>query len=183
MADLTEADVTRTLWAARDLLRASRVQYMLIGALALSAWGRPRATLDLDFQVLTDADGLERLQRAAPAWGFAVDESWMEWNPLLRGSQIRLVADRVPVDLLLPRDDQDREALGRRRKKRLGTKIFWVASAEDLILQKLKVGRPRDFEDASTVIARQGGRIDMEYLQRWARRLGIRQELDYILTL
>ena len=32
-----------------DALREIRVPYMVIGAFALPAWGRPRATLDLDF--------------------------------------------------------------------------------------------------------------------------------------
>jgi hypothetical protein len=58
--------------------------------------------------------------------------------------------------------------------------MFWVASPEDLILQKLKVGRPRDFEDAATVLARQHRQIDLEYLYLWAERLGIVGELNYI---
>ena len=34
----------------RDL----KVPYMLIGALALPVWGRPRATLDIDFMILAE---------------------------------------------------------------------------------------------------------------------------------
>ena len=30
-----------------------RLPYMVIGAFALAAWGRPRATLDLDFMIQT----------------------------------------------------------------------------------------------------------------------------------
>lgn len=164
-------------------LRGRRLKYMLIGAMALSVWGRPRATLDLDFLVLADAEGLGRLRLAAQGWGFEVNESWMEWNPLLRESQIRLLYRGIPVDILLPRDEHDRQALQRRRRKKLGARMLWVASAEDFILQKLKVGRPRDFEDAATIIARQQGRIDQVYLRSWARRLGILRELTYILTL
>lgn len=183
MSGPTEHDLMQALWTARDFLRAGRVKYMVIGALAVSIWGRPRATLDLDFQVLADADGLERLRLSAPSQGFGIDESWMEWNPLLRGSQLRLGYGGIPVDMLLPRDEHDRQALQRRRRKRLRAKVLWVTSPEDLILQKLKVGRPRDFEDASTVLARQGRRIDMAYVQSWARRLGISEELAYILRL
>ena len=41
--------------ALRDIvlaLRQVRIPYMLIGALALPVWGRPRATLDIDFVIL-----------------------------------------------------------------------------------------------------------------------------------
>jgi len=31
---------------------------MMIGAWALSVWGRPRATMDLDFLVMVDGKGL-----------------------------------------------------------------------------------------------------------------------------
>lgn len=42
------------------------------------------------------------------------------------------------------------------------------ATAEDLILHKLFAGRPRDLEDATEVVRRQGDQLDWEYLERWA---------------
>lgn len=172
--------LAESLWKAVDVLRACRMRYMLIGAVALSIWGRPRATLDLDFLVLTNVENIPYLQRRARAREFEVDEAWLEWNPLLRESQIRLLHGAIPVDILLPRDAHDQKALQRRCRRRLGKRMFWVTSPEDLILQKLKVGRPRDFEDAATVLARQHRQIDLEYLYLWAERLGILGELNYI---
>ena len=40
-----------------------RLPYMVIGAFALAAWGRPRATLDLDFMIQT-ADSRETRETA-----------------------------------------------------------------------------------------------------------------------
>jgi hypothetical protein len=54
---------------------------------------------------------------------------------------------------------------------------------EDFVLQKLKVGRPRDFEDAVSVIERFRERLDRRYLERWAGRLGVLAELDYVMGL
>lgn len=51
-------------------------------------------------------------------------------------------------------------------------RYYWVVSPEDFILQKLKVGRPRDFEDALSVLERSGKTLDRRYLQRWAGRIG-----------
>jgi hypothetical protein len=37
------------------------------------------------------------------------------------------------------------------------------------------------FGDVTTVIVRQGEALDLEYMFRWARRLGIGEELAYVL--
>ncbi len=62
-------------------------------------------------------------------------------------------------------------------------RTYWVVCPEDFILQKLKVGRPRDFEDALSVLERSEKSLDKRYLQRWAGRIGISAELEYILSL
>lgn len=46
---------------------------------------------------------------------------------------------------------------------------------------KLKVGRPRDFEDAIVVLVEQRDTVDEAYMTRWAERLGIADELAYLL--
>jgi hypothetical protein len=55
--------VLEVLAAVIDSLKGARVSYMMIGAWALSVWGRPRATMDLDFLVMVDGKGLGRLER------------------------------------------------------------------------------------------------------------------------
>jgi hypothetical protein len=80
-----------------------------------------------------------------------------------------------------PRDAHDEQILKRRRKKRFHNRYFWFVSPEDLIVQKIKVGRPLDFEDATTVLEKCGPLLDRRHLERWASRLGLSAELDYIL--
>jgi hypothetical protein len=86
-----------------------------------------------------------------------------------------------PLGPAIPRDDHDRQAFRRRRRRRWEQHSYWFVSAEDLVLQKLKVGRPRDFEDAAGVIQRTGPALDAAYLRRWASRLGIAAEFEYML--
>jgi hypothetical protein len=157
------------------------VRYAIIGAWALSLWGKPRATADLDFLVLVKDDRLERLTAVMTNSGMEIDELWQQWNPLLRGSQARLQYRGVTIDLLLPRDQHDQAIFRRLRKKRVAGRYYWVVSLEDFILQKVKVGRPRDFEDAVSVIARFPEMLDRKYLERWADRLGVIAELDYVM--
>ena len=157
------------------------MRYAIIGAWALSLWGKPRATADLDFLVLVKDDRLERLTAVMTNSGMDIDELWQQWNPLLRGSQARLQYRGVTIDLLLPRDQHDQAIFRRLRKKRVAGRYYWVVSLEDFILQKVKVGRPRDFEDAVSVIARFPEMLDRKYLERWADRLGVIAELDYVM--
>jgi hypothetical protein len=152
----------------------------VVGACALAVWGQPRATLDLDLLVLVDEHGLARVVRHLQQAGMALDAAWSEWNPLLRALQARLRFRDLTVDILRPRDRHDVTALSRRRRRSLAGHQFWFVAAEDLILQKLKVGRPRDFEDALSVLVRQGRRLDRRHLRRWAARLGIEAELAYV---
>lgn len=166
-----------------DVFQLERVPYALIGAWALAVWGRPRATLDLDFLVMAKERDLDRLSARMARTGMQMDEAWFEWNPMLRGSQLRLQFRGVAVDLLRPRDPHDRQVFRRRRKRRLENRYYWVVAPEDFVLQKLKVGRPRDFEDALSVLERSGEDLNRAYLRRWAGRLGILEELEYILSL
>lgn len=166
-----------------ECLRRARVRYAIIGAWALSLWGKPRATADLDFLVLVKDEELERLTAFMTGTGMEVDEAWQQWNPLLRGSQVRFQYRGVMIDFLCPHDQHDQEIFKRLRKKRVEREYYWVVSLEDFILQKLKVGRPRDFEDALSVVERFGETLDRNYLREWAAQLSVTAELDYVLRL
>jgi hypothetical protein len=173
--------VLEVLAAVIDSLKGARVSYMMIGAWALSVWGRPRATMDLDFLVMVDGKGLGRLERHLIQEGFSSVETWLEWNPMLKELQRRMQFEGIAVDLMCPRDIHDNQAFERRKRKRLAGRFCWVIAPEDLILQKLKVGRPRDFEDALSVLERSRKMLDFEYLKHWSGRLGLAAELDYVL--
>ena len=130
--------------------------------------------------MLDDAEHT-RLLGAIESSGFAVDVRWTEANPLLKGRMTRLRHSSYPVDLLVPQDAQEEEALTRRRLVSLGEVSVWVCGAEDLILLKLKAGRPRDFEDVLSVIQYQGAGLDLSYLWMWAERFRLQSELHYVL--
>ncbi len=163
------------------LLETRAVAYMIVGAVAVGAWGRPRATADIDVTVLLDETGLQELARAAEPLGLEVDRQWLEWNPLLRGAHVRLTAAGVVVDAMRPRDPHEEAAIQRRQALAVGGHRLWFAAPDDLILMKLKAGRPRDFEDAVGVLVAQRQALDEAYMAEWARRLGIADELAYVL--
>ena len=183
MTDTLEGSAPAILARVVACFRTERISYALIGAWALAVWGTSRATNDVDFLVFVNEEDLNRVSDRMVRGGFELDETWIKWNPMLRGSQLRFQFQGTTVDLLPPRDAHDQQVFRRKRRKHIGRCHCWVVSAEDFILQKLKVGRPRDFEDALSVLERSGKSLDKRYLARWASRIGVAAELKYILSL
>ncbi|MHC9064440.1 hypothetical protein ACYX34_17335, partial [Nitrospira sp. CMX1] len=86
----------------------------------------------------------------------------------------------IPLDLLFANDRQSQSALARRQALQLLGVSLYVCSPEDLILLKLKAGRPHDFEDVLGIIKNPHLRVDLDYLWSWADRLGLQGELSYV---
>lgn len=177
---MTGENIKEALQTTVTILEEIGLPYAVIGALTLGFYGEGRATRDVDLLVDGNRASLDQVRAAAAQRGITEDTEWLEQNPGLRYSHVRLMHGVVPVDVMLPRDDQDRSACGRRHVRSTSDRNFWVVTPEDFILQKLKAGRPRDFDDAIPFFIQQRGQLDHEYLNQWALRLGVREELDYL---
>jgi hypothetical protein len=138
----------------------------------------------VDLLILSDQAQRERVVASLTADGFTVNQAWQDANPLAQGKALRLSHShfrQFPLDLIFSLDAHERETLRRRREERLEDLAFWICSPEDLILLKLKVGRPTDFDDALSVLKNPRLQLDLTYLRDWADRLGIQGELQYVM--
>jgi hypothetical protein len=160
-------------------LRSARTPYMVIGALALTAWGQPRGTMDFDIMIAGNAIP-ERLVHKLSKAGFQIDKDWAQHNPMIRNLQTRFRSSRIALDILIARDAHDRAAFARRKRRRFNGYYLWFPSPEDFLLQKIKVGRPQDFSDAAGIVQRCLGKLDQRYLARWATKLAITAELRHV---
>lgn len=181
MPDPGPEEFSQALFKMVDLLEGVRAPYMIFGAVAVGVWGRIRTTLDVDFLVHTDEEGLSRLEATAESSGISVDRRWLDWHPLRRGVQLRLILEPFRADVVRATDAHDRAAMERRRQVSWRGRLLWVVSPEDLILQKVRAQRDYDFSDAVSIIEEQKGQLDEEYLDLWARRLYVEQELAYVM--
>jgi hypothetical protein len=75
---------------------------------------------------------------------------------------------------------------GRRAPRDVMGTSAMVASAEDVLLSKLewslKSGSSRQLDDARGIAVVQGGRLDLQYLRRWAAHLGVDELLSEVLS-
>ena len=59
----------------------------------------------------------------------------------------------------------------------------WLPTPEDVVVQKLRWGRPKDLDDARDVLAVQGpNSLDMAYIENWCQQHGTRERLKAALA-
>lgn len=171
--------------AARDfanLFDRLGLPYAIMGGLAVRVHAVPRATFDVDFTVAVPRGSLPTLYAEVERLGYAVPEAQKGgWIDTVRGLPVvkfqLTLADRpLDVDAFLAETPFQRELLARRVRVSADGWEAWFVTAEDLILLKLLAGRPKDRTDVADTLFIQGN-PDVEYLRRWAGRLGVSAEL------
>ncbi len=161
------------------LLGREKVPYMLIGGIAVALWGEPRATQDIDIVVLISKDRVFDFLKEAKKYGFSYQKE--EVNNLLKANLLRLVWQKdffLMIDLIIPDTKYQEIALKRRKRKKIRGEYFWFVSPEDLILHKLIAGRAIDIKDAQSIFWREKERLDITYLNKWAKEWEVEKKLS-----
>lgn len=162
-------------------LEAAGVAYMLVGALAYFAYGLPRNTDDVDAVVSVSTAKLGEVLQALPP-DFEVDpQARMELFTATTRWVVHIAGSVVKVEFfLLGADTHHAEEFRRRRRQWLpGLDIeAWLATAEDLIIQKLRWARRKDLDDVTNILALQGTSLDLPYIEKWCDLHGTRERLE-----
>ena len=152
------------------LLDGAGIPYMVIGGQAVAIHGEPRLTLDVD---VTLGAGVERFTEIAAALkegGFRpLPEKPEEFA---RQTMVLPMMSPPParrVDIVFSDTPYEREAISRAVNRKIAGAEVRFASAEDLLVQKLVAGRPRDLEDAHGVWLRCKSKLDFAYIERWLK--------------
>lgn len=170
-------------------LQAAGIDYCITGGYAVSVWGAPRSTLDIDLITGLKAAQIPLLVKAvAPKKGSYLDEEDMKEAVLSGGEFNYIPADSgLKVDFWVIKDDNAAGLLElKRRKKEIfeGQEIFFI-SPEDLVLSKLRWARQsastRHAEDIRSVLAISGKAMDMDYLKKQAAIQGLARDLAVFL--
>lgn len=163
-----------------DVLDRLGIDYMVTGSVASSLQGEPRATHDIDLLVAIPPQAVAALAQAFPPPEFFLTEDSIR-NALSERSMFNLlwIDEGDKVDFWMLTDEPfDQSRFGRKYVEDvLGMKLK-VSAAEDTILAKLRWARmaggsEKQFTDALRVYEVQRPRLDQDYLDRWARTLGV----------
>jgi hypothetical protein len=130
-------------------LSAGGAEYLVVGAHALAAHGRPRATGDLDLWVRPTPENAGRVWRALAQFGAplgSLSVADLEHS----GIVFQIGVPPCRIDILTSIDGVDfDEAWPRRIHVSIGPNEVPVLGREDLVANKRAAGRPKDLADLS----------------------------------
>ncbi len=171
--------------AVLDALDIAAVPYMIVGSLASNFHGIPRSTRDADFVVEMPPGNLSHLGGALPPDLTLQRQGSFEAVTGTTRYLIELAGSPFVCELFVRSDDaHDRERFSRRQRVHLMKRTAFVATAEDMIVTKLRwaasAHRSKDIDDIRNMVAVRGSELDWTYVERWAREHGTTALLEQI---
>ncbi|HKO38367.1 MAG TPA: DUF6036 family nucleotidyltransferase [Solirubrobacterales bacterium] len=146
-------------------LAAADAKFVVVGGLALNAWGVVRGTKDVHVVIATDSENVKLVAEVAVTAGGHVqqDEAFLGAPfsiaaALAGGEQVAIETDLGRLDVVQGLDGVPSfEELRSRATEAeiLGSKV-WVCSREDLRAMKKAAGRTRDLADIEDLDATAG---------------------------
>lgn len=163
------------------------IEYMLTGSVVSSLQGEPRSTHDIDIVVAIKPHAARDLADAFPAPRY-----YLTQESILDAIRNRSMFNLLDTDTgdkadfwLLTDEPFDHSRFKRRHMEQVLGMTVSVSSPEDTILMKLSWakrsgGSEKQFSDALHVYEVQSAKLDMEYLRRWAKTLGVESLLKQL---
>lgn len=163
-----------------QVLNQAGIQYMITGSVVSSLQGEPRSTHDIDMVIAIEKSAAKRLVEAFPQPDFYLDEDNI-LDAIKKQSMFNLIdlntGDKVDFWMLTNEPFDQSRFLRKTSEEFMGLKIL-ISTPEDTILAKLKWaklsgGSEKQFTDALRVYEIQYGKLDINYLEQWAKKLNI----------
>ena len=160
------------------ILEELDIDYVIVGGIAVAAWGNIRTTRDVDVIMALERGKVEKLVRAFKRRGFSVNRSDI-LNSLKEKSHFTIFDERSEyhIDAKGVYGERESRSLKTRKKIEIDGTAVYIASAEDTLANKLFFGSEQDLRDAEGIYIRQLGKLNMKYLERICREMGIKKEL------
>lgn len=160
--------------AAERALRAAGVDHAFVGALAVSAYGMPRTTSDVDVIADYRDEDVIPMAEAFRHVGFRVSAEDLR-DAHSEGSHCT-VHDPLSgfhLDLSPATKPAARATIRQALRVRWRGTTLPIANPEHTIVMKLVYGSDQDLEDALGILVRQKGRIDLRRMREFARKEGV----------
>ena len=153
----------------QSLVAAGFSDCYIMGGLAVSRFGQPRATSDVDITLmarfgneLETANGVFNQTLLSPRIEAAIEF----------GGRHRVLLCQtdsgVEVDICLGALPFEINSIERATNWKILNTNFKTCCAEDLLVHKLLAGRPQDWIDIESILTRQSGRLDFSLIQKEA---------------
>ena len=135
-------------------------RWYVFGAQAVTAYGVPRLSADVDVTVKIVPDDPDRFVRDMEAAGFALRVDDPDFVRRTRVMPFVHTATAMPLDVVLAGSGLEDEFLDRARATDVGGTTVPLIDLQDLIVVKILAGRPKDLEDAQSLWRVHGPGLD-----------------------
>jgi len=169
-------EIENLLIKIASILRKFDIPYLITGGIAVTVWGRPRATFDIDIVVeLKKANILPLLKslRAFSKAGYVNEEAAKQ--ALKEKGEFNFIHPDtgLKVDFWVKKDTIfSEEEFKRKIAKKIKEEKIYFISPEDLILEKLlwykQSFSTRQLEDIESVL--RISKVDLKYIEKWTKR-------------
>lgn len=176
-------DIERTALAFDRACRAAGVPYAFMGGMAVSAWGQPRATSDVDALIFLASPRAGEFADLLQREGLTVDPRDLA-EALSDGGHVTVFdeASVFHVDCKMATTPAERAELASAREIPYEGATLRVVAPEETLAFKLLFGSAQDLQDARSILIRQEGRLDLARLRGLARELRVENALDALLA-
>jgi len=157
------------------------LKFCVIGGVALQRWGEPRFTADADLSVLAEPGREDTVASAL----LGQLQPRVE-NPLDFARRTRVVLvqsiDGVGIDIVLAGLPFEARVIERSSLWEINdSTVLRTCSAEDLLVMKAFAARDKDWADVTSVLERQGSRLDLNIVREELQPLVAAKEEPEIL--
>lgn len=159
------------------ILNKNRIEYVIVGAVAVCSWGNIRTTRDVDVILMINVDGAERLVKVFKEKGFSLSKADAE--DALKEKTYFTIFDNLSdyhIDATGIYNENNLQTIKNRKKIKIDGVTCYIASPEDTIASKLLFGSEQDIKDAEGICARQSGKLNTNYLGSRCKNLGVYKE-------
>jgi hypothetical protein len=146
-------------------------RWYVFGAQAVTAYGVPRLSADVDVTLALKPNDSERFIQDMAAAGFVArfpDQAFVRRTGVMPFVH---QATAMPVDVVLAGSGLEDEFLSRARSADIGGTTIPLIEVGDLIIAKVVAGRPKDLTDASALWRLHGSALDADRLRQTLRLL------------
>jgi hypothetical protein len=169
---MNELDILK-LVASR--LNTAEVDYMLSGSVALTFYGKPRMTRDIDIVIVLPPREIDRFVKIFEP-DFYIDRDMVE-DAVRNQSMFNIIhlETVIKVDFIIRKTQEYRILeFSKRKKMQLEEQEVSVVSLEDLIISKIYWAKDSFSEmQIKDIVSLLGLDVDMVYVQDWCARLGL----------
>ncbi len=153
-----------------EALEEERIGYLMASSMAAMVYGIPRSTKDVDFVIELEQPSFDNLIRRTEPLLILDPQQHLESLTWTRRFILTSRTSPFKVELFIKGNDPHHNVQWERKQQVYSLhaeRHVWMPTPEDVIIQKLRWGRPQDRIDAEQVMAVQADALDWPYIEHW----------------